>query len=597
MFKESLRIVPLFLAVALASCAGNGRWTPSAAPALSHALPERDGRASTKAYATVTISIPNVVGGSSARRRHRYVSPATQSVVIAVNSNAGPVKTFAANLTPASNPKCKASTDGVTCVLTLRLAKGHYTAAVSTYDGLLVHGRPTGNELSANQDIPFRVRANSVNLIGLSLGGVPTSVAFIPSSTSQLTGSVASGFTLPRCQPTAQRVSAFGIDADGNFILGAGAPSVVVRSGSASLTVTPPKPAAPNLFVLNPPSPPVYPVGGSPVYLEIQAVPITASGARPVFAIVKVTFSTDVCGVFTEFPIPTASSRPIGIAAGPDGAIWFTELLGSKIGRIPVTATAANPQITEYPTPSQSAGPEEIAAGPDGALWFTECYSGEIGRIPVGGSPILEFRVPSYGSPKGIAAGPDGAMWFAELNGNKIGRIPTNGLIAVTEYPIPTANSHPSGITAGPDGAMWFTEASGNKIGRIPTSGAPISEIAITTPNSSPRAIAAGPDGALWFTECLGENVGRIPSTSATGVEEFSPPTRAVGLDGITTGPDGAMWFVEAGASQIGRIAENGSITEYGLPVPGSEPRFIVVGSDGSLWFTEYNSNKIGRLQ
>ena len=26
-----------------------------------------------------------------------------------------------------------------------------------------------------------------------------------------------------------------------------------------------------------------------------------------------------------EYPIPTAGSWPIGITAGPDGALWFTE--------------------------------------------------------------------------------------------------------------------------------------------------------------------------------------------------------------------------------------------------------------------------------
>ncbi|MFD3589392.1 hypothetical protein [Streptomyces sp. NPDC058683] len=40
-------------------------------------------------------------------------------------------------------------------------------------------------------------------------------------------------------------------------------------------------------------------------------------------------------GDVTEFPITTtADSLPAGIAAGPDGTVWFTELLGNAIGRI-----------------------------------------------------------------------------------------------------------------------------------------------------------------------------------------------------------------------------------------------------------------------
>ena len=36
----------------------------------------------------------------------------------------------------------------------------------------------------------------------------------------------------------------------------------------------------------------------------------------------------------TEFPVPTAVSQPAEITVGPDGAIWFTEEGGNKIGRI-----------------------------------------------------------------------------------------------------------------------------------------------------------------------------------------------------------------------------------------------------------------------
>jgi streptogramin lyase len=38
--------------------------------------------------------------------------------------------------------------------------------------------------------------------------------------------------------------------------------------------------------------------------------------------------------VITEFAIRTASCYPEGIAAGPDGNLWFTESQGNKIGRI-----------------------------------------------------------------------------------------------------------------------------------------------------------------------------------------------------------------------------------------------------------------------
>ncbi len=164
----------------------------------------------------------------------------------------------------------------------------------------------------------------------------------------------------------------------------------------------------------------------------------------------------------TEFPIPTASSFPQGIAAGPDGALWFTELNGNRIGRI-TTAGA----ITEFSIPTAHSRPIDIAAGPDGALWFTEGAANKIGRITTAGA-ITEFSLPTPGSQlEGIAAGPDGALWFTEQGGNKIGRITTAG--AIIEFSIPTGSSFPHGITAGPDGALWFIEETANKIGRITT--------------------------------------------------------------------------------------------------------------------------------
>ena len=89
------------------------------------------------------------------------------------------------------------------------------------------------------------------------------------------------------------------------------------------------------------------------------------------------------------------SSGPVIITNGLDGALWFAEVHGNKIGRM----TTAG-QITEYPLPAGSSpfgpGPWGIVTGPDGALWFTESNGRNIGRITTEGS-ITEFPMP-FGS-------------------------------------------------------------------------------------------------------------------------------------------------------------------------------------------------------
>jgi virginiamycin B lyase len=291
---------------------------------------------------------------------------------------------------------------------------------------------------------------------------------------------------------------------------------------------------------------------------------------------------------FTEYPIPTAGSQPSRIATGSDGALWFTEFTGNKIGR----STTAG-VITEFTVPTAASQPTAIAAGPDGALWFTEQAASKIGRITTAGA-ITEFSLPTAASgPIGITAGPDGALWFAEgaSVSNKIGRITTAGII--TEFPVLTAASRLIGITPGPDGALWFTEQAANQIGRITTTGA-VTEFAVPTAASQLSAIVTGADGALWFIEIAGNKVGRI--TTAGVVTEFPVPTPASNLSAITTGPDGALWFTEVSAGNIGRITTGGTITEFPLPVGGNSPQGITTGPDGALWFTEQGTaNKIGR--
>ena len=49
-------------------------------------------------------------------------------------------------------------------------------------------------------------------------------------------------------------------------------------------------------------------------------------------------------GTITEFTIPTTSSIPEGITAGPDGNLWFTENGGNKIGRITPLVTRSSPE-------------------------------------------------------------------------------------------------------------------------------------------------------------------------------------------------------------------------------------------------------------
>jgi streptogramin lyase len=278
-----------------------------------------------------------------------------------------------------------------------------------------------------------------------------------------------------------------------------------------------------------------------------------------------------------EFPLP-GSRLAYGIAAGPDGALWFTDFLG-RVGRITTGGV-----VTEYTVAGNLEG---IVAGPDGNLWFTDIGGAQVGRITTSG---VVTRFPVSGGTARITVGSDGALWVTDQSANKIGRVTTAG--AVTEYSIPTSNSTPEGIAAGSDGALWFTEFGAGKIGRITTAGS-ITEFPIPTGSSGPRGIAAGSDGNLWFNESGASKIARI--TTAGVFTEFPLLSTTRNFD-IAAGPDGNLWFTEYDANRIGRITTAGVITEFFVTTSSSNPIGIAPGPDGSLWFTEFSASKIGRV-
>jgi len=178
--------------------------------------------------------------------------------------------------------------------------------------------------------------------------------------------------------------------------------------------------------------------------------------------------------------------------------------------------------LSEFNAPTAAAGPHGIAAGPDGALWFTEANGNKIGRVTTAGA-FSEFVIPTgFSQPTGITAGPDGALWFTEFNGSKTGRITTAGVL--DEFVVLTPSSFPFGVTVGPDGALWFTETGVNKIGRITTGLAPI--VAGIPVLALPGALLLVSYGSRRSGPCgLDPTAGLIPSPGV--VSSFPQRTEA----------------------------------------------------------------------
>ena len=222
-------------------------------------------------------------------------------------------------------------------------------------------------------------------------------------------------------------------------------------------------------------------------------------------------------GSYVEYTTGISNeSEPWEITAGPNGNLWFTEFSRGRADRTnrigEINPTTHKVEEFELPSPdSGQQGPFGITAGPDGNVWFTELVGNRIGRITPSGE-ITEFPVPTANSePIAIAKGPDGNLWFAEQDGEKIGRIDPS-THEITEFPIPSGGSEPSAITEGPDGNLWFAEENGD-IGRITPTGT-ITQCS-TGISGAIKGITAGPEDTLWFTEFDETRIGRITATGS----------------------------------------------------------------------------------
>jgi len=201
-------------------------------------------------------------------------------------------------------------------------------------------------------------------------------------------------------------------------------------------------------------------------------------------------------GAIAEFPSVVVPGGPeIPIDRG-DGNIWYTTQaegagVGSLVFQNKTNATGGSIALA-------GRFPLGLAAGPDGNLYFVD-RGGTVSRVSGAGGTVQTVQLAGGSAPTAIVLGPDGNMWFTETGASKIGRL-TPASFTLTEFST-TAGVQPYGITAGTDGNVWFTESdgliNGPHIGRITPSGA-VTEFPVPHVGF---AIVTAPDGSLWFGE------------------------------------------------------------------------------------------------
>ena len=311
------------------------------------------------------------------------------------------------------------------------------------------------------------------------------------------------------------------------------------------------------------------------------------------FASSKIARFDTSTNTLTEWALPTGSN-PAGIYVDDNNDIWFAESGRDVIGRLrPATGT-----LTQWTLPGASPSPGSPALKPwsvyvqvvttplysNRFVWFTEMLGNKVGRLEVTSNRLTTWDFGTLGlgnyQPNDLTIGVFQTLPVAIItNGNNRVSVlgnDTGGGSLYQEAVLPTINSGPVGVTYdSPRNAAWFAENNVANIANLNTTNVLAGQL--FTPSYCTIAPLTGSPICASTAGMVANNITNTVSKPAGSSNLISPIT--VRTIGIHQGP----------------VA---GVTEYGLPNSTSRPTFVSVDSMGNVWFTENNVtvNRIGRL-
>jgi hypothetical protein len=531
MTSRLFSVLPLACAVALASCGGGSSVPHSAASGPS----------------SVTFKIDKPLGTSATNRRSpQYLSPATSQIAINVEQNGTSIAGYPVNaaLTLNSNG-CSSTLATILCQITLPLAPGTYTAILTAEDG--------NNTPLSSQTIGFTINAGQNNVVPLILSGIPYAIG-VTTGANAVKGSLSSGLTLYGTSTQAILVSAF--DADGNIIIGPGAPTFTAAVvNGLNWDVMSPTTTAPNTVLVSPPG-----TNGSGATIAVTAQYPDATCTQP-GAVCRQTFSI------------TNHIQTLFVAASGPNAVYSD---------VPPAAAGILTSISS---------PQALALNAAGDLFVASSNTG-----------VAELAPPYTGTPVMITNGVNRPVAMAFDSGGDLFVVNYNGG-TVTEYAPPYTGSPLVSVADGGAVGLAVDPSSGNLfvpalsynevlVYAPPYSGAPA---AITLGISSPDKVALDGAGDLFVL-----NIGNATVT------EYAPPyigspiaTMAAGLadpDALVLDGAGNLFVSNGGANDVTiyappytgapTVAGTNMSTPLALALDGAGNLFVVNGFGPAV--TEY---------
>ena len=166
-------------------------------------------------------------------------------------------------------------------------------------------------------------------------------------------------------------------------------------------------------------------------------------------------------GAMEVFDAPRGRG-PYGIAASPNGDVYYASLAGSYVGRIdPKTGEAT---VLDPPTPNQGA--RRVWPDSQGRIWVSEWNAGKVAVYDPSEETWREWKLPGS-APRAYAVYVDelDMVWLSDFGANSVVRFdPESEEFEVFDLP-----SNPSNVRQilGRDGEVWLPESAADQLVRI----------------------------------------------------------------------------------------------------------------------------------
>jgi virginiamycin B lyase len=295
---------------------------------------------------------------------------------------------------------------------------------------------------------------------------------------------------------------------------------------------------------------------------------------------------------FREWAVPTPGSRPHDPLATPDGDLWWTGQMASKLGRLDPRTGRMKEWTTEIP----QSGPHGLVNDAQGHIWFTANFQGYIGELDPKTGKFKEYKIPdeSVKDPHTPIFDRNGILWFTAQSANVLGRLdPKTGRIRIVRSPTPRSN--PYGMVITSKGTPVFDEFGSNKIGQIDPQTMAIREYVLPDPGTRPRRIAITSDDLIWYSDYALGYLGQLDLKTGK-TRQWPSPGGGKSQPYAITALNDVIWYVESN-TKPNMLVRFDPRTEkfqtWKIPSGGGVVRNMMPTRDGGLALAESGVNKV----